>query len=222
MSFFSLFGNKSTRAAETLQKQLGSDQKGDTQPASPAGDRKSVRLGQRELLYGVVRDVMIRAGVLVASYRFKVLSLDAQGRQYLIMMDLLKVDEGDMKRLGEMESMIVQVAKVRHDIQVTGVYWRNELQNTKPNQTQKPGARVLAPTSRDRRPSPTFEELQRSQIKPLKPRDIRSKDQKVSDNSSISSRKNSGAPSLDFEDTRIIEQREYGSQLSATQYGDLE
>jgi hypothetical protein len=66
----------------------------------------------------------------VASYRFKVLSLDAQGRQYLIMMDLLKVEMGDMKRLGEIESMIVQVAKVRHDLVVTGVYWRNELHKT--------------------------------------------------------------------------------------------
>ena len=127
MSFFGLFGNKAPRDPATLPSHSGIDNSGNTQPTLPGGGRKSVRLGQRELLYGAVRDVMIRAGVLVASYRFKVLSLDAQGREYLIMMDLLKVDMGDLKRLGEIEAMIVQAAKVRHDLVVTGVYWRYEV-----------------------------------------------------------------------------------------------
>ena len=224
MSFFSLFGNKSTRTDDALQKHLELDNKGDTLPISPIRGRKSVRLGQRELLYGVVRDVMIRAGVLVASYRFKVLSLDAQGRQYLIMMDLLKVDVGDMKRLGEIESMIVQVAKVRHDILVTGVYWRNELQKTniKTSHKQNSEVKAPAPVPRESRASSTFKELQRSEIDPLKQRITRVISEKSSANSVISSRKNHSTSSPEFEDTRIIDPNEYGSQLSATQYGDLE
>ena len=147
MSFFSFFGYKSPRTVEAFPEQSVPDNTGNSLPASPGGARKSVRLGQRELLYRAVRDVMIRAGVLVASYRFKVLSLDAQGRQYLIMMDLLKVEMKDMKR-------------------VAG--------------------------------------------------------EKVSQSEVVSSRKKHHSSSPEFEDTRITEPNEYGSQLSATQYGDLE
>src|SRR4051812_38298650 len=39
------------------------------QPAN----RKGERMAQRELLYGVVREAMIRAGFLSSSYKFKVL-----------------------------------------------------------------------------------------------------------------------------------------------------
>ena len=56
--------------------------------ATHAANRKSERLERRELLYTVVRNAMTRAGVLSASFKFKVLSLDSRGRQYLIMMDL--------------------------------------------------------------------------------------------------------------------------------------
>ena len=133
MSFFSLFGNKTTRSSERLPEHLGLDDDGSSQPTPSGSDRKSLRLTQRELLYSTVKDVMIRAGVLAASYRFKVLSLDAQGRQYLIMMDLLKEGIGELKGLVEIESQIVQAAKARHDLLVTGVYWRNELPRVQPN-----------------------------------------------------------------------------------------
>ena len=51
-------------------------------------DRKSMRLERRELLYAVVRESMARVGMLSSSYKYKVLSLDSRGKQYLIMMDL--------------------------------------------------------------------------------------------------------------------------------------
>lgn len=79
---------------------------------------------RRELLYSVVRDAMVRAGVLSASYKFKVLSLDQKGRQFLIMMDLAREFGGETVRLSEIEALIAQTAKTRHDIQVTAVYWR--------------------------------------------------------------------------------------------------
>ena len=75
-------------------------------PVSNAANRKNERLERRELLYAVVRDSMIRAGVLAASYKFKVLSLDAHGRQYLIMMDLANQSAGDTGRLADIEAMI--------------------------------------------------------------------------------------------------------------------
>ena len=86
--------------------------------------RKSERAARRELLYAVVREAMVRAGVLSASYKFKVLSLDVDGRQFLIMMDLARGAGGDPNNLAEIEALIAQSAKARHDLAVTAVYWR--------------------------------------------------------------------------------------------------
>jgi hypothetical protein len=91
--------------------------------AQPA-NRKHERMARRELLYGVVRESMMHAGVLSASYKFKVLSLDARGRQFLVMVDLARENGGETGRLAEIEALIAQGAKARYDILVTAVYWR--------------------------------------------------------------------------------------------------
>lgn len=96
----------------------------DASPASSSAKRKSERAARRELLYAVVREEMVRAGVLSASYKFKVLSLDAEGRQFLIMVDLARGTGGDAANLAEIEALIAQSAKARHDMLVTAVYWR--------------------------------------------------------------------------------------------------
>ena len=99
-------------------------------PKGPAADRaqsarrKAERAARRELLYGVVREAMVRAGVLSASYKYKVLSLDGDGRQFLIMIDLASGASGDAKRLAEIEALIAQSAKARHELVVGAVYWR--------------------------------------------------------------------------------------------------
>lgn len=91
--------------------------------AQPA-NRKHERMARRELLYAVVRETMVRAGVLTSSYKFKVLSLDGRGRQFLVMIDLSRDCRLETAQLGETEAMIAQSAKARHDILVTAVYWR--------------------------------------------------------------------------------------------------
>lgn len=91
---------------------------------SSSAKRKSDRAARRELLYAVVREAMVRAGVLSASYKFKVLSVDTEGRQFLIMVDLERGAGGDIARHAEIEALIAQAAKARHDMQVTAVYWR--------------------------------------------------------------------------------------------------
>jgi hypothetical protein len=88
------------------------------------GNRKNERMARRELLYAVVRESMTRAGVVSANYKFKVLSLDGRGRQFLVMVDLARDHGGETARLAEIEAAIAQVAKSRHDIVVTAVYWR--------------------------------------------------------------------------------------------------
>jgi len=93
---------------------------GNAQPAN----RKSERMARRELLYGVVREAMLHAGVLSASYKFKVLSLDGRGRQFLVMVDLARDCAMEPPQLSEIEAMVAQGAKARHDILVSAVYWR--------------------------------------------------------------------------------------------------
>lgn len=94
-----------------------------TSNAQPA-NRKHERMARRELLYAVVRECMLRSGVLSSAYKFKVLSLDARGRQFMVMVDLSRQHAGETSRLAEIEAQIAQGAKSRHDVIVTAVYWR--------------------------------------------------------------------------------------------------
>ena len=99
---------------------------------------KNERMERRELLYIVVRDAMVCAGVLSASYKFKVLSLDPRGLQFLVMMDLAPEFGGETERLNEIETLIAQTAKARYNITVSAVYWRiNELVVTGVGAAQK-------------------------------------------------------------------------------------
>ena len=93
-------------------------------PPSAEAHRKSERMARRELLYSVVRESMARAGVLSASYKFKVLSLDAAGRQFLVMVDLASSERADADMLADIEAGIAQRAKSRHELVVSAVYWR--------------------------------------------------------------------------------------------------
>ena len=150
MSFFSWFSGTSSNAKQVAGKgRPDSDTSGltrdeRTRPVAGARPRTSVpapvktaehgneqksrRHAKRELLYAAVREAMIRAGVLSASYKFKVLSLDPRGDQFMVMMDLAQEFGGQTDRLAEIEVMIAQSAKSRYDIRVTAVYWRmNEL-----------------------------------------------------------------------------------------------
>ena len=86
--------------------------------------QRNERLERRELLYTVVRDAMVRAGVLSASYKFKVLALDQRGLQFLVMIDLAREYGGETVRLSDIEGLIAQTAKSRHAILVKAVYWR--------------------------------------------------------------------------------------------------
>ena len=79
---------------------------------------------RREQLYAVVRDVMVRASVLSAGYKFKVLSLDQRGAQFLVMLDMAPEYAGTPEQGAELEGLITDTAKARHDILVTAVYWR--------------------------------------------------------------------------------------------------
>lgn len=127
---------------------------GHAQPAN----RKQERLERREVLYAVVREAMVRAGVLSSSYKFKVLSLDQRGRQFMVMVDLAQGAASDTHKLAEIEAMIAQSAKARYDILVSAVYWRaNEhvaIGDPAHFTAQKPLISQPAPLEGSSRPAP--------------------------------------------------------------------
>lgn len=212
-----------------------------------AVNRKTERLQHREHLYDVVRDSMIRAGVLGASYKFKVLSLDGHGRQFVIMMDLTAPMAGGAARQAEIEAMMAQTAKVRHDILVTAVYWRISEQVTaglssssplpasaRPPVTPTPALEpVPVPELQASSPlpagasqtteSPRYEPLQQDEMIAFK-RALASAVPGLPLSAAgqiVTSGRRNPAPSVDFEDTQLVEADERTPPLSSTQYGNL-
>ena len=91
--------------------------------------RRGRRVLRRQQLFAIVRESMIRGGVISTSYTFKVLALDNNGDSFLVLMDLA-LGSKDMpdEYLLEIERWIEQSAKARHDLLVRSVYWRRVAQ----------------------------------------------------------------------------------------------
>jgi hypothetical protein len=94
--------------------------------ANTAERRKNERARLRELLYKVVRESMVRVGVLSSSFKFKVLATDPRGRKFIVMMDLSRDFGSEISQLAEIENLICLAAKARYNIVVSAVYWRAE------------------------------------------------------------------------------------------------
>lgn len=89
--------------------------------------RRGRRILRREQLFSVVRESLIRAGVLSTSYEFKVLALDSTGDGFLVLMNLtLPADVMPDEYLLEIERWIQGSARSRHSMQVQAVYWRRQ------------------------------------------------------------------------------------------------
>ena len=88
--------------------------------------RKAKRHARREELYIAVRETMIRSGVLSSSYKFKVLSLDQGGKQFLVLVDAAETLDLDAEKRKQIENAILQFAEARFEITVTSVYWRTD------------------------------------------------------------------------------------------------
>lgn len=214
--------------------------KGHSKTSAPtsgsAASRKSERLERREQLYGVIREAMTHVGMLSSSYKFKVLSLDSHGRQYLIMMDLSLQYSHEVSRLSEIESLIAQHAKSRHEILVTSVYWRVNDQVTAGAMARPPMSVVPPPSPPTARPAPSppppeaaSEAATVPRYDPLMPDEIAAFKQALASEQASqplsepgevirSKRRKSGGDS-DFAETRIDER--HISPLSKTQFGDL-
>ena len=135
MSLFKWFSGKSVQSKtagdnhnrSALPVRLDSPQsatKYAVDTANRVEERKAKRHARREQLYVAVRESMTHAGVLSASYNFKVLALDQVGNQFLVMMDVDETFDIQTKKVSGIESKIVQTAEMRFQILVTSVYWR--------------------------------------------------------------------------------------------------
>jgi hypothetical protein len=143
MAWFDWLTNKKTAPAAKAASTdlLTSTQLDNTRPmiGKPAGgaqqpaalntaqrleQKRNERNAKRELLFQVVREAMVRVGVLSSAFKFKVLSLDQRGRSFLVMVELSAEFSGEVEKLAEIEAMIANAAKTRYEIIVQAVYWR--------------------------------------------------------------------------------------------------
>lgn len=110
--------------------------------------RRGRRILRREQLFSVVRESMIRGGVLSSSYEFKVLTLDANGDSFLVLVDLaLPADVMPDEYLLEIERWVQLSAEARHGMKVGSVYWRRKPVHDQRGIALK--AAVAAQTQRD-------------------------------------------------------------------------
>ena len=104
-------------------------------PVAPRGARHELEAGasrpprsersvRREQLYGMVREAMVRVGILSAGYKFKVLSLDSGGQRFVVMVDLAPAYAADAAQQRNIENLIAELARLRLGVVVHAVYWR--------------------------------------------------------------------------------------------------
>lgn len=239
MSIFHWFNKKKPSAAVSSEGALKLIQGVGTvtAPGSHATDRKTARLERRQLLYGVVRDSMIAAGVLAVSYKFKVLALDAAGRKYIVMMDLADKVTSDTAVLGKIEALMAQSAKMRHDILVTAVYWRvsdsllDSSASAQHVHTTQVGRQACESKAAGQPDWPAEEDQQIPRFQPLQQDEVAAFKRALASASALMPLSESGkivrtgrrnpAPPEEFEDTQMVDQDEHASPLGVTQYGEL-
>jgi hypothetical protein len=205
-------------------------------PASvdPLSDLKHQRHERRENLYDVVRNVMLRSEVLASHYKFKVLSLDARGRQFLVMIDLLGDQVLSNQRWNAVEQLMAMTAAQRYDLQVKAVYWRLVPQSL--NETARPSAPPVSPHLADEaRLAQTgasvapakqgFEPIENEEVLAFKKAisDATQGEQPSSKPGQVVTsgpRKPTAPPG--YEDTQLLEPDEVASPLSRTQFGELD
>ncbi len=241
MAWFGNWFSKKSDAAGGYSSDAGLLEQAQTAKSVPAGSRspavrKNTRLEQRELLYAVVRESMPRLGLITSSYKYKVLSLDTQGRQYLIMMDLKQDMQSQAPLMSKIEHLLTQEAQSRHGIQISGLYWRfSDYKPLDGHEAATHGAKVKPAGVAAATPAPV------NPVKPLAAElaDARKALEKVLDKpreqretapsafpdtlfieTQSDSQKHRAAPSA-FPDTQLIDHEERVFPLSATQLGTL-
>jgi hypothetical protein len=207
---------------------------------SPDADLKAQRQERRERLYAVVREAMLRSEVLASRYKFKVLSLDTHGRQFLVMVDLLDARAVSPDRFAVIEQLIISHAAQQHGMYVKAVYWRvNDVpavatQPLPAPQVSTPVVRAAATASASPTPAPApiptpihtpvFDPIDQAEVLAFK-RAIGAIPSATTEGTA-GQVKTSGprhaSVMTGYEDTQLLEQPDdAASPLSRTQFGEL-
>jgi hypothetical protein len=207
-----------------------------------AEERRLRRHARREQLYVAIRESMTRSGVLAATYRFKVLSLDQPGNEFLVMVDLSMDFASITGQLGAMETLIIQNARARFAITVPTVYWRMDTtsaaarpQPVPANEAPKPAANPAVQNAQIEPPNPVSARPIRAALRrdPLEADEVAAFRQALlaasarapssASGTGIKPRRKASSYTLltGFEDTELPETGATPA-LSKTQYGDLQ
>ena len=245
MSIFDWFSGNSSQASPSSndeQARAGAGRKKGafTQPQRLApepphrSDSAKLRHTHRDQLFIGIREAMTRAGVLSGSYKFKVLSVDQMGHQFLVMMDMATVAGDPPPSLTEIEALIQQMAKLRFEITVTSVYWR--LSEIAAASKFMPHPAVAAPPAAampaaPAPPAPPAAKPSASPYEPIHADEVAAFQQalmqasmngpSVTKGVAVRTGLRTTARVTDFEDTEMTESAAAAPALSATQYGDL-
>ena len=238
MSLFSWLFSKSAPASSSASPAdvpKGSAPRTVVAPTSvdPMAELKHQRHDRREQLYDVVRSVMLRSEVLASHYKFKVLSLDARGRQFLVMIDLLGEQVLPSERWLAVEQLIGMTAAQRHDLDVKGVYWR-----LMPAQVATAAAALRPPVSAQPVSAKVaeagtvtagarhgFDTIDNDEVMAFKRAIADAKpEEKLAAQSGrvVTSGPRKPAPQPGYEDTQLLEPDDASSPLSRTQFGGLD
>lgn len=103
----------------------GTDTDGSDADVDATSQQRQRRNARRESLYSIVRETMIRVGVLSSAYKFKVLTLDPDGISHLILVEIqaaaIKPVAGGQSAL---ERELQQTSRDQAQLRVVSVYWR--------------------------------------------------------------------------------------------------
>jgi len=132
------------------------------------------RSTRREMLFSLVRENMIRLGVLSSHYKFKVLTLDPAGDQFIVMMDwqagaTLAGPQFEKDCEKSLQSLLEER---RQAYKVKAVYWRGatatEAVAARPPAVRAPGPAASAPAPRREPPAPLpIEQVSDDELKAL-------------------------------------------------------
>ncbi len=203
-------------------------------PANTLADLKNQRHERREHLYSVVRSVMLRSEVLASNYKFKVLSLDTRGRQFLIMIDLSGEQALHPDRWAPVEQLIAMTAAQRHDLMVKAVYWRLAEVPVNLNAPQpapqvlptpiRPALAVAAPPARPETAPKTddFDPIGNDEMLAFKKAiSAVAPDELPVPGQVLTSGPRHSVTLTGYEDTQLLEPDDAASPLSRTQFGTL-
>lgn len=207
-------------------------------PADPLTELKQQRHLNRESLYEVVRSVMLRSEVLSSHYKFKVLSLDARGRQFLVMIDLLNDSALQPHRWSGIEQLMTLTALQHHDLEIKGLYWRLMMQPATAGATPQsksdttpprvaPLAAATAAPSDDAIAAPLrgFEPIHQDEVLAFKKAiadATPAEESQPETGKVIHSGPRRPPPEHGYEDTQLLEPEDGASPLSKTQFGGLD